>query len=128
MIVVVPAAGRRSAGRLPSSAAAVALALLLSLHLVVVAVAVGAARGVVQRLPSYHGGGGGGGSAGGGPCALAVAPLGYPCEEHQVRVLLLPFELRRSDLDMIADSRAWCTSAPWGKTKKGNKRCFAPVP
>jgi hypothetical protein len=127
MIVVVPAAGRRSAGRLPSSAAAVALALLLSLHLVVVAVAVGAARGVVQRLPSYHGGGGGG-SAGGGPCALAVAPLGYPCEEHQVRVLLLPFELRRSDLDMIADSRAWCTSAPWGKTKKGNKRCFAPVP
>jgi lysosomal acid lipase/cholesteryl ester hydrolase len=90
MIVVVPAAGRRSAGRLPSSAAAVALALLLSLHLVVVAVAVGAARGVVQRLPSYHGGGGGGGSAGGGPCALAVAPLGYPCEEHQVRVLFCP--------------------------------------
>lgn len=22
---------------------------------------------------------------GGGPCALAVSPLGYPCEEHQVR-------------------------------------------
>ncbi|KAF8739179.1 hypothetical protein HU200_013898 [Digitaria exilis] len=56
-------------------AAAALLVLLLSLHLAVVVVG---ARGV-QSQPSYRGGGGGG-----GPCALAVTPLGYPCEEHQV--------------------------------------------
>ncbi|KAJ1269304.1 hypothetical protein BS78_07G201400 [Paspalum vaginatum] len=64
--MLIPAARRAGV-----SAAAVAHVLLLlsSLrHLAVV--------GARVAQPSYRGGG--------APCALAVTPLGYPCEEHQV--------------------------------------------
>ncbi|TKW11371.1 hypothetical protein SEVIR_6G229000v4 [Setaria viridis] len=74
-MIVVPAAGRRAG--LSSSAAAVVAVALVVLSLLP-AVAVGA-RGVQQQSHRH-----GGDIAGGGPCALAVAPLGYPCEEHQV--------------------------------------------
>ncbi|XP_002444703.1 triacylglycerol lipase 2 isoform X1 [Sorghum bicolor] len=54
--------------------AAVALALLFLSSTLRLAVVVGA-----RVIHQPYGGGGGG-----GPCALAVAPLGYTCEEHQV--------------------------------------------
>jgi hypothetical protein len=66
---------------LSPAAAAVALALLFLSSTLRLAVVVGA------RVVQPYGGGG-------GPCALAVAPLGYPCEEHQVRLLVC------FDLDM----------------------------
>ena len=59
------------AGLSSSAAVAVALVVVSSLHLAVAA----------GQQPSFRGRDIAGS---GGPCALAVAPLGYPCEEHQV--------------------------------------------
>ncbi|KAG2580205.1 triacylglycerol lipase 2-like [Panicum virgatum] len=59
------------AGLSSSAAVAVALVVVSSLHLAVAA----------GQQPSFRGHDIAGS---GGPCALAVAPLGYPCEEHQV--------------------------------------------
>ncbi|XP_062195920.1 triacylglycerol lipase 2-like [Phragmites australis] len=55
------------------SSVAAAVAVVLSLHL--------AAGARVQQPNPNHGGDR---DIGGGACAIAVTPLGYPCEEHQV--------------------------------------------
>ena len=68
------------AGLSSSAAVAVALVVVSSLHLAVAA----------GQQPSFRGRDIAGS---GGPCALAVAPLGYPCEEHQVLYLLPPLDL-----------------------------------
>jgi hypothetical protein len=45
---------------------------------------------------------------GGGPCALAVAPLGYPCEEHQVRPPCFVLLALTLDMTIIIDDRRPC--------------------
>ncbi|CAO2202651.1 unnamed protein product [Urochloa humidicola] len=59
----------------------VAAGVLVTFFVQLAAVAVVAARGGAQQQPSFRGRDIAGS---GGPCALAVTPLGYPCEEHQV--------------------------------------------
>ncbi|CAN6268224.1 unnamed protein product [Urochloa humidicola] len=72
--------GRSPAAIGGSPGMAVATVAVLSSPLRLAVAVIVTARGGVQQQPSFRGRDIAGS---GGPCALAVTPLGYPCEEHQ---------------------------------------------